>query len=494
VAYVLPGTTVALPTPTTAPEGYTFVGWTTEKTVSKTQPDLFTANETVNGNMKLYALYKHVEGGGNVKITSADDLKVGMTVAITDKDNTNAISTTQNNNNRAATAFDSTAISADVQLLTLEAGTQSGTYALSTGSGYLYTGSTTANRLHTSTEKNDKCDWTITFTNGAVSIKSVNNTSRGLMLYNFDSKLFACYEKTSEQTTTLALWKIEIPDITYTTLNFDSASLTLSEGLVMNYKVAMDDEIAKEAVMNFEFAGETYENVEGRKEGNLWVYSLQVAPQYMGQNIKAELKLGDLVLASKAEYSVKEYVEYQLTVSDSEEMANLLNSILLYGAAAQEHQDYDVEHIVADTTALDELFVPELPEEQQFSLVNADVENGYPVWFANASLNFSSLNTLYVKLSSLDENVKLVVNGEEVELTNKTFSTGALMPTDFNTVYTFKLYYDGELMQTLTYSVNIYAYEFGQEGKSGTMANLARALYNYGAAVEAYVAANAEQA
>ena len=49
-------------------------------------------------------------------------------------------------------------------------------------------------------------------------------------------------------------------------------------------------------------------------------------------------------------------------------------------------------------------------------------------------------------------------------------------------------------MQTLTYSVNAYAYEFGQAGKEGTMADLARALYNYGKSVEAYVAANNKQA
>ena len=119
-------------------------------------------------------------------------------------------------------------------------------------------------------------------------------------------------------------------------------------------------------------------------------------------------------------------------------------------------------------------------------MVNAEVENGYPVYFTGANLNFSSLNTLYVTLSKYDEKVELYVNGEKVDLINNIYSTGTLQATQFNDTFTFVLKYDGIEMQTLTYSVNAYAYQFASG--EGTMADLARALYNYGASVEAYVA------
>jgi hypothetical protein len=69
-----------------------------------------------------------------------------------------------------------------------------------------------------------------------------------------------------------------------------------------------------------------------------------------------------------------------------------------------------------------------------------------------------------------------------------------ILSTEFDNVYTFELY-SGEsttALQTLTYSVNTYAYRMqnheDESGEISRMAELARALYRYGKSAEAFIA------
>ena len=64
----------------------------------------------------------------------------------------------------------------------------------------------------------------------------------------------------------------------------------------------------------------------------------------------------------------------------------------------------------------------------------------------------------------------------------------AIFATGFSTEYVYDLTYDYEVIATLTYSVNAYAYGILQsETESEEMKNLALALYRYGASATAYV-------
>ena len=76
-----------------------------------------------------------------------------------------------------------------------------------------------------------------------------------------------------------------------------------------------------------------------------------------------------------------------------------------------------------------------------------------------------------------------VNGGEQVKLTSHTITTEGLLATQFDTKFTFALYHNGVLMQTLTYSVNAYAYNMQ---KHETMGALAKALYYYGVSAKAY--------
>ena len=76
------------------------------------------------------------------------------------------------------------------------------------------------------------------------------------------------------------------------------------------------------------------------------------------------------------------------------------------------------------------------------------------------------------------------VNGTEVALTATTYTTAGLLPTELDTEFIFELYHDGVLMQTLTYSVNAYAYKMQNNAK---MSELALALYRYGVSAKAFI-------
>ncbi|MBQ7912247.1 MAG: InlB B-repeat-containing protein [Clostridia bacterium] len=265
----------------------------------------------------------------------------------------------------------------------------------------------------------------------------------------------------------------------------NQATLTIGEDLKLNYYVSMSETFAS-AQMTFTM-GENSEIVEGVKNGDYYVFSFAVAPNQIAENVAAELKFNDMVIASKAEYSVKAYAQNMLNQEISDELKQLLTDLLYYGDAAYNYVNEttdetpataDVANIGTASTAT--------PATNDFNLANSELPEGvesYGAWFTGATVWFGDTNKIVVKLSTT-ENVTLTVNGVEVAVTGTTIYMDALLATEFDTVYTFVLSYDGVEMQTLTYSVNAYAY--AMQGTDTNMGKLALALYRYGESAKAY--------
>ena len=277
-------------------------------------------------------------------------------------------------------------------------------------------------------------------------------------------------------------------DITLTPValsaHIDSATISIGESIALNYYVTMSDEFAT-AKMTFT-AGELSETPDVKKVGDQYVYSFTLAPNQIAELVDAELKFNDVVIASKYDYSVKTYAQNKLNDNPSNELKQLLTDLLLYGDAAYNYVNgttgetpatSDVENLGTASDAT--------PTTTDFTLVNATLPEGesYGAWFKGATVHFYDVNKIYVYVSST-ENVTVKVNGEEVA-TSTVIKTDALIATDFDETFTFELYYNGTLMQTLTYSVNAYAYAMQNDATTG---NLALALYRYGVSAEAYKA------
>lgn len=133
-------------------------------------------------------------------VTDLAALEVGDQVIIVAQGANNALSTTQNGNNRASTAItksDNTATITDaVQVLELQAGVTAGTFAFYTGSGYLYAASGTKNYLRTETTLSANSSWNITIADtGVATVKATGSNTRNWMRYNASNNppIFSCY-------------------------------------------------------------------------------------------------------------------------------------------------------------------------------------------------------------------------------------------------------------------------------------------------------------
>ena len=132
-------------------------------------------------------------------VTDASSLALGDVIVIVAADANVAMSKTQNDNNRGQqtitkNADNTVTIDDNVQQLTLGAGKTTGTFSLSTGSGYLYAASSSKNYLKTQTELDDNGSWAITIENNVATIKANGKNTRNLLKYNSSSSIFSCYE------------------------------------------------------------------------------------------------------------------------------------------------------------------------------------------------------------------------------------------------------------------------------------------------------------
>ena len=145
------------------------------------------------------------EDGEWVLVTNFSELNIGDEIIIAAKDYDYALSTEQRNANRGATEVKksgNTLInpSDDVQILILQAGTKSDTWAFYTGEGFLYASSSSANELKTKNSNDENGSWAISISDGVASIVSSGSTSRDVMQFNAGNspKIFSCYATASQ--------------------------------------------------------------------------------------------------------------------------------------------------------------------------------------------------------------------------------------------------------------------------------------------------------
>ena len=138
-------------------------------------------------------------------VTSASSLAVNDQIVIVAKDVNKALSTTQNSNNRGAAnvtkSGNTVTLTANVEVLTLKAGTAAGSFALATADGsYLYAaGGTNSNHLKTGSILNAKASFNFTITSaGVATIKCADTaTTKNWIRFNPNTSnnnpLFSCY-------------------------------------------------------------------------------------------------------------------------------------------------------------------------------------------------------------------------------------------------------------------------------------------------------------
>lgn len=175
-------------------------------------------------------------------VKNVNDLAAGDQVVIAASSDNYALSTTQNSNNRGRAAVtkngETITFGNDVQVLTLQTGNVSNSFALYTGSGYLYAASSSKNYLRTETSLSNNSSWSIAITNaGVATITAQGTNTNNLLRYNSSSSIFSCYSSGQGD---VSIYKKggsggggSTPDpdpIPVTSVSLDKTSHTMNEG------------------------------------------------------------------------------------------------------------------------------------------------------------------------------------------------------------------------------------------------------------------------
>lgn len=304
-----------------------------------------------------------------------------------------------------------------------------------------------------------------------------NITGQTLGFYVLTDKTETVTETTNYYTSVLDIYSI------------DGASLTAGADFTLNYEVSIPEGAdINDYEMKFVMNGVDY-FVKGELVNGKYVFSFKkIAPQSVCENVDAYLLLNGEVVAEKKGFGVKAYAELYVEQCKGDENYNLycqlLADILAYGKAANDYVDFgkdasDYEVDFGGITAN----VGKFETDGGRTLTKPTVEG---VQFSGAGVQFDVNNKIYVKFTG---EATLRVNGAEVETENGVFYTDGILATDFDKVYTFELVVDGVSVQTLTYSINAYAFA-KQNSANSEMAALAIALYWYGVSSEAVMSSN----
>lgn len=211
-----------------------------------------------------------VEKAGLVK--DVTKLKAGDQVVVVALDSNYALSTTQNKNNRGQVAITKkdnnnvVELNENVQKLTLEEGTKSGTFAFHTESGYLYAASSSSNYLKTQTTKSDNSSWSISISeDGKATIKASGTNTRNLLKYNKQSSLFSCYASGQQD---ICLYKVETSSIEEYDLEVSAARWAT---LFLGYNAIIPDNVTCYVISEVGDSDVTLKEVYGTLPANTGV-------------------------------------------------------------------------------------------------------------------------------------------------------------------------------------------------------------------------------
>jgi len=323
---------------------------------------------------------------------------------------------------------------------------------------------------------------------GTVKITIENGIRKLGLNNNSGSDYFAWYE--SDQANKLAL----IPVVQKEEVNPEilGANLNIGNDLTMKYHVVLPEgaDVSKYS-MQFTLNEKTVTVTACVAGEGEYVFAFEgIAPQLMGDTIVAKL-LCDGAEVDTYDYSVKEYAID--TMADHPEYKTLLSDLLAYGAAAQTYRNYKTDALVnVDVDGYEPSATAPVLADKVTTLTESTSEVAS---FTAAGVYFDYTNKIYVKLTATTlEGVVVKVNGTAVDV--EAYGNGyiayseAVSALDFGKTFTVTLEVGGEVVQTLTYSINSYVYtKCANAGAEPTaMQALALALYRYGASA---LAANA---
>ncbi len=262
---------------------------------------------------------------------------------------------------------------------------------------------------------------------------------------------------------------------------FSSATVSLGADLTMKYEVSLAaGENISDYLVRFTMNGKS---VEVSATGNYFVFE-GIAPQFAGDNIKAELIKGDKVIDTKDNYSVLANVTSILSKEDTtDEAKTLIADLLNYCTAAQIYTGYKTDAPVnAGLTAVGSEAAPEDDNGRKNERVPGADES---CKITAVGVRFDYINQIYARFTATSlDGITVKINGADAKIISLgdgkyTVYSEGISAINFGASVTIELCQNGTAIQTVTYSINSYAYA-KYKNDDTPMSNLALALYRYG--------------
>lgn len=289
----------------------------------------------------------------------------------------------------------------------------------------------------------------------------------------------------------------------------DGASVVLGTALTLRVLATVPDTALDAWGVQFVMNGKTtlvpLTSAKATGTANQYAFDFSnITPQTMGDLISISLITYDTatqaVLATystKTDYSIKtSLVNVMQSNSSNASLVQLIEDLLVYGAAAQTYVGYKTDALVTDgLTLTPSTATPGATDSAQFSLSTSTGNArfiGASLWF---DYGFNRLAFSYTQSGTA--NITVTINGAAATSTWNDDMNAYIVYSDNLSItnnsdqFTVKLCENGTCIQTLTYSVNVYAYNtYTKTDSSGNPtlgAQLALALYRYGVSAKAYV-------
>ena len=269
----------------------------------------------------------------------------------------------------------------------------------------------------------------------------------------------------------------------------EGAKLQLGADITVNYYATIGTGDVHNAYMKFTRGKTEYIAYPRKVEGStMYAFAFKgLAPQTLGDNIKAELYIDGELVSTKDGYSAKQNCQNLLAKEeyrDNVKMNNLIKSLLNYGTAAQGYAKYNTEtpinegyRVVLNTpTAADSV-----------RSISSPISND--IKMTALGVYFDSVNKMYVKFvaPSLD-GITVTFNGEEATIEksgDRYIAYSEAVPVSQFGISCEIVLSNGSASQTATYSINSYTYA-KLTSEDETMVELAKATYTYGDAAKKY--------
>lgn len=279
----------------------------------------------------------------------------------------------------------------------------------------------------------------------------------------------------------------------------NSASITLDGTIGVNYGVnlslaAKQDSGAKMILSQMGKEDLTTDISSAKQQSRLYWFSRGVAAKEMTDQIVAQMHYSDGSVGGENPYTVQTYAHKVLTVMPEGKLADLLISMLNYGAMSQINFSYNTDNLANSvlytdvrTAGINKVTAEDL---KSYSLMVDAGSAAAPLKSASLLLKSGTI----LRLSFLDTDVQgktFKYNGKALNVTDRSgiysyVDIENIAAAELGDVYTVQVYEGDTLVSTVKYCPLAYGYTALTVSQDTNLHNTVKALYLYYKAADAY--------